>query len=236
MDPNNVVRTPNTQTQSVAPAEPEVNPTTMGPKKSGKGGIIAVILFALLAAGGIGFGVYTMLNSKTQEDALNEQITTLKKQNSELMEQIGEAGGSTVDTEDYIYFGDWNIKLKIGSGLELFNLTHYIGDNGDTYAMIAVYPDQISAISGKYGAAIDSGDSFPVNFITKSKDATYNPFGASDPENALEPIYNDGEYNYFVYRSSGAVLVNMENEANGIMEAAGDMAEILNSAANYSEI
>ena len=92
MNPNNVVGTPNMQTQPVAPAEPEVNPMTMGPKKSGKGGIIAVILFALLAAGGIGFGVYTMMNSKKQEDALNEQIATLKKQNSELMEKIAEGG------------------------------------------------------------------------------------------------------------------------------------------------
>ena len=92
MNPNNVVGTPNMQTQPVAPAEPEVNPMAMGPKKSSNGGVIATILFAVLAAGGIGFGVYTMMNSKKQEDALNEQIATLKKQNSELMEKITEGG------------------------------------------------------------------------------------------------------------------------------------------------
>ena len=137
MNPNNVVGTPNIQAQPVAPAaptapaepvasQPEVNPMTMGPKKSSKGGVIAAILFAVLAAGGIGFGVYTMMNSKKQEDALNDQISTLKKQNDELMDQIAEDGedgegsgsGAAIDTKDYIYVGEWGIKIKIPDNLQ----------------------------------------------------------------------------------------------------------------------
>ncbi len=131
MDPNNVVGTPNMQTQSVAPVapvapvgQPEPNPmvAAIPEKKSSKGGVIAAILFAVLAAGGIGFGVYTMLNSKTQEDKLNEQITTLRKQNAELMNQIAEGGDSssdtTINTEDYIYVGEWGVKFKISDNLQ----------------------------------------------------------------------------------------------------------------------
>lgn len=126
MDPNNAVGAPNTQTQPVVPVEPaaskpEVNPMTMGPKKSSKGGVIAALLFAVIAAGGVGFGVYTMMNSKTQEDTLNDQIATLKKQNSELRDQIAEGGGggdSAVNTEDYIYVGEWGVKIKIPDNLQ----------------------------------------------------------------------------------------------------------------------
>ncbi len=124
MNPNNVVGTPNMQTQPVAPAEPEVNPMTMGPKKSSKGGVIAVILFAILAVGGIGFGVYTMMNSKTQEDALNEQISTLKKQNSDLMDQITEGGGDETGysggpyiENGYFYVPEWKLRFEIPSEL-----------------------------------------------------------------------------------------------------------------------
>lgn len=134
MNPNSVAGTPNVQAQ---PVQPEPNPMAMGPTKPGKGVAIAAVLFALLAAGGIGFGVYTMMNSKKQEDALNEQIATLKKQNSELMEQIGEAGGSTVDTEDYIYVGEWGIKFKIPDNLQYVSYEVRDFDYGD-YAGVSL--------------------------------------------------------------------------------------------------
>lgn len=213
--------------------------SVVGGKGSGKTGwILGLVLLAIIAVGGIGFGVWAYMDGSAQRDALNEQINDLKNKLNNSDDTIIniDTDGEEINTAEYIYLGDWNIKLEIGSELELFNLTHYDSENRDVYAMIAVYPDQIGAISDKYDAAIDNGDSFPTNFIVRSKDATYNAWNVSDPEYTLEPIYNDGEYNYFVYRSSGSILVNMENEADGIMEAAGDMAEILNNAVNYSKI
>ena len=59
----------------------------------GKGGkktgwVLAVVLLLIIAAGGVGFGVWAMMDGNAQKDALNSQISTLKKQNSDLSEQI----------------------------------------------------------------------------------------------------------------------------------------------------
>lgn len=58
------------------------------PKKKGAGMVLGMILLALLAAGGIGFGVWAMMDKNTETDKLNSQITTLRKQNVELQDQI----------------------------------------------------------------------------------------------------------------------------------------------------
>lgn len=124
MNPNNVVGTPNVQAQ---PVQPEPNLMAMGPTKPGKGGAIAAVLFAILAVAGIGFGVWAMLDSKAQKDALNEQITTLKEQNNELRDKIAELeesceGSGTKcgneDTSGYIYVNEWGIKIKNSSDLK----------------------------------------------------------------------------------------------------------------------
>lgn len=62
-------------------------------KKSGSGMLIGLILCLLLAVGGIGFGVWMMMDGNTQKDALNQQISVLKKQNNELQKQIDEGAG-----------------------------------------------------------------------------------------------------------------------------------------------
>ena len=85
----------------------------------GKGGkktgwVLAVVLLLIIAAGGVGFGVWAMMDSNAQKDALNSQISTLKKQNSELQSDLD---NSDVDTADYIYVGEWGLKFKIPENL-----------------------------------------------------------------------------------------------------------------------
>ena len=96
-------------------------------KSSGKGMMIAVVLLASVAVGGIGFGVWAMMDGNSQTKTLNDQIGDLKKTNSELMEKLSrqeekpvvdneviiDADTSTkVNSEDYIYVGEWGIKIK----------------------------------------------------------------------------------------------------------------------------
>ncbi len=59
-------------------------------KKKGKGMVYGLILLAILAAGGIGFGVWAMMNGDTEKEQLNAQISTLKAQNNELSEKVFE--------------------------------------------------------------------------------------------------------------------------------------------------
>lgn len=60
------------------------------PKKRGKGMVIGLVICILLATAGTAFGVWTMMDSKSQKDNLNEQISTLKAQNNTLQSTIDE--------------------------------------------------------------------------------------------------------------------------------------------------
>ena len=83
----------------VKPAAPAGGPTfDNGPAVvEGKGGkktgwMLGIVLCLILAAGGVGFGVWTWMDSNTQKDALNSQITSLKQQNNSLQEQLDNGG------------------------------------------------------------------------------------------------------------------------------------------------
>ena len=92
-----------TPTPAPAPT-PEPNMMAAGnPKKSGKGMVYGMIILAILAIAGIGFGVWTMLDSNTQKEQLNSQITTLKAQNNELLDKISDSTEDEtieIETED----------------------------------------------------------------------------------------------------------------------------------------
>ena len=83
---------------------PDSNMMAAGnPKKSGKGMVYGMIFLAILAIAGIGFGVWTMLDSNTQKEQLNSQITTLKAQNNELLDKISDSTEDEtveIETED----------------------------------------------------------------------------------------------------------------------------------------
>ena len=137
MEPNNFNNEQNSQPMSAASAEmdavlsatpqPQPEPNMMqapAPKKKTNWMMILTILFAVLATGGIGFGAWAMMDGNTTVDKLEKQIVDLKAQNSTLLDQVAEAGDDTVididvnsntpavDTEDYIYVGEWGLKIK----------------------------------------------------------------------------------------------------------------------------
>ena len=89
--------------------------------KGNKGLAIGMICLALLAVGGISFGVWAMLDGNTKVGQLNSQIDSLKQQNEELKSKINDAVADVeIDTDDddvkaadYIYVGEWGIKIKV---------------------------------------------------------------------------------------------------------------------------
>ena len=72
-------------------AEPVKNDISFTDKpKKNNGMIYGMILLAILAIGGIGFGVWAMMDGNAQKDALNSQISALKAQNNELSNKVTE--------------------------------------------------------------------------------------------------------------------------------------------------
>ncbi len=145
----------------VEPVEPVGGPTfDNGPSVvEGKGGkktgwILGLMILAIIAAGGVGFGVWAMMDGNSQKDALNAQISSLKQQNSTLQEQLSANGGGTIiniDTDndvnstDYIYVGEWGLKIKIPT--QLLGQVGYLF--GDSLSIID------SGASWTYGQAVD---------------------------------------------------------------------------------
>ena len=110
--------------------ETPMSPAVAPEKKKNNGMLLGLILCLLLAIGGIGFGVWAMMDGNSQKDALNNQINTLKQQNDELMEQVGDGDtiinidtDTDVDTADYIYVGEWGVKIKIPENLNVVAYT-----------------------------------------------------------------------------------------------------------------
>lgn len=97
-------------------------------KKGGNGMMIGMILAIILAIGGIGFGAWAMMDGNQQKEELNSQISSLKKQNNGLMEkaedtcatteEITDNTANTGNTKDYIYVGEWGLKVKLPSELK----------------------------------------------------------------------------------------------------------------------
>lgn len=80
-----------TSLQNTTPA-PEQNVMAQGvsEKKKGKGMMLGMALLAILAIGGISFGIFTMMDGNAQKDNLNKQISELKSQNNTLSDKIAE--------------------------------------------------------------------------------------------------------------------------------------------------
>lgn len=118
MDPNNnPVGVPDMQNQPVTPtgvnaveqalAEANVEvaskagvPMGNPAKKSGHGMLIGLILCILLAVGGIGFGVWAMMDGNAQKANFEKQISDLRVQNNQLLEQITVLDEQGEDFED----------------------------------------------------------------------------------------------------------------------------------------
>lgn len=86
------------------PAEPTFgNGDSVVEGKGGKktGWILAIVLLLIVATGGIGFGVWAMMDGNAQKDALNEQINALKQQNNDSQNEL-DNGSSAADGKSHI--------------------------------------------------------------------------------------------------------------------------------------
>ena len=93
------------------------------PKKKSHAALLGMICLAILAAGGIGFGVWAMLDSNQQTARLNDRITELQAQLAEqtISNDVNMNNGNenaVSNTGEYIYVGEWGIKLAKPVGVK----------------------------------------------------------------------------------------------------------------------
>lgn len=93
------------------------------PKKN-TGMILAMVLFLILAAGGIGFGVWAMMDGNSRVEKKDKEISDLQSQLAEKSGTVveddtvvdddgdGTTSENATDTSGYIYVGEWGLKIK----------------------------------------------------------------------------------------------------------------------------
>lgn len=209
-------------------------------KKSGKGMLLGLIFCLILAAGGIGFGVWTMMDSNTQKTNYEKQISNLNSQISALQEQAAKGddedkGDDTddVDPADYIYVGEWGLKIKTPDGLD--KTSYSFEQNDDGYAGLDDYTSiTISGVKGYDGrlpefANLDKNTS---GMITVAR----FPIGTEIPL-ASPPslIFSDDKYDYYYYHPQAVYSVG--DEEKGLEVDSVEMIQgMVKDANNWSAI
>ena len=214
----------------------------------GKGGkktgwILGLVILAIIAAGGVGFGVWAWMDGNTQKDALNEQISSLKKQNNELLDQMG---GDTIinidtdtnaDTADYIYVGEWGIKIKIPEGLNYvsYEFKQHGGTDqtdGSSVTVFGTVGDSLSDFANLYKnnsplGAVSRVSKNAVEFIGTEFEGTCGPY--------MGLVFSDNDYNY-CYEHPQSVYSTNKTEQDLETESVELIQSMLNNASNYSKI
>lgn len=216
--------------------------------KSGKAMIIGMIILTLLATGGIGFGVWAMLDRNAQIEKKNEEIAA---QNDKSTNKTKTENGSTVttaeneaeaigdntisdtaniNTSEYFYIGEWGIKIRIGD-LRVVGTRVFFSSDLENISVAVSPQDQFKDASGNYF----SNSSYPAVTITRSEQPTIKPYAFMGIQDDYSPVYNDGVYNYFVYTPTGFAVEGLANP-DAITGAYDSMVTLMNNSDNYSKI
>ncbi len=123
--------------------------------------ILGMVLLAILAIGGIGFGVWAMLDGNAQKENLNNQISSLTTQNNELLEQIGASDSDNIvdvnaDLDTWEYFSNNLLKRPmIATG----GYWHYTGSDNE-YKMVSAHKDAEGQLTININGEDVSADGF----------------------------------------------------------------------------
>ena len=204
------------------------------PKKN-KGMVTGLIILAMLATGGIAFGVWAYLDGNQKTANLNNQISDLKSQlanQPEIDETVIDVDtDSEVNTSDYIYIGEWG--LKINTNEQLKNISYYF--------------DYRSETEGEYlyinGVKSDV-ESIPSFLNTSTKEnwlacLSRYPTGtgiSADPSGSLgELVFSDDNYSYY-YGHPQSTYSSDQNDIDLEIQTVELMKQLFTNKDNYSRI
>lgn len=213
-------------------------------KKKGNGMLIGLVVLVIVALGGIGFGVWAMINGNNQVADVNKQLTAanqqvdeLKKQNDELADKLAkqeqekaeveEDTSVKVNTEDYIYVGEWGLKIKVPKGL---NDVSYALERKEDNSVVLV----IAGVKGDNDRLPDfanlSKNTWGLLRVFRVTKGTEMPL-ASPPTF----IFSDGEYDYY-HANPQAVYAESDEEKDLEVESVNMIKDMLRNVDNYSAI
>ena len=254
---DNTQNVPVNVTPSVAKApEPTFDngPSIVGKKEGKTGWILAIVLLLIIAAGGVGFGVWAYMDGNTQREQLNAQISDLQQQNAKLQEDIEElskkesGGDAVVNYEEVdvwsdgskniesaflgktnrIDLNDWGLSLKIPDTLDniSYSLRHYGGEGQDGFDAFRV--------SGTISDVNYVPDFANLNMYSDGM-AGVNRLKKGQADDRCVLLFSDNDYDYCFVRalevySSDKDMIDLEVKSASLIQ------EVVLNPDNYSKL
>ncbi len=202
------------------------------PKKN-TGMTIGMIILALLAAGGIGFGVWAYLSGNQKEAKLNEQVSELQSQLAERPEVVDDVTSIDIagDAANYIYVGEWGLKIKIPETLSSVSY-RYSYEAG--FTKVSIWG--VDCSEGKCQAFPEYADTSKNNSGMGSI-ARYPKGQEFNEGSAPTLVFSDDTYDYYQFHIQLPYSADLsEQESNWEMESIKIIDDMLSSSDNYSAI
>ena len=227
---------PNQNSQNVEPISNNDIVFRDKPKRN-KGVIAGMVCLALLAIGGISFGVWAMMDGNARIEKKDEQIAEL---NNKLTEEAQPVSDETVveddgtndvaNVADYIYVGEWGIKIKIPDSLSTVS---YRFSQEAGFTKVTVWGVDCSGERCQYFpdyADVNKNTSGMGSIARYQKGTTFNE--GSGP--AL--VFSDELYDYYQYHLQVAYTIdNPSDESKWEMDGVNIIDDMLSNSDNYSK-
>ena len=208
------------------------------PKKKSHGLVICLIAALLVAAGGIGFGIYMMISGQQTEDNYKKQISSLQTTINQMQsaesevivvttpdsEEVELASPTNVDPADYVYVGEWGMKIAIPEGLRVTGADFVSYGNDSSIAIKGWNCSESCDTIPEFAGAQNSG----LGAIRRM------PKGVT-PEIAGELVFTDDAYSYYYYGPQSAYSVDETMQALEVASV-GTIRGMLTDPENYSAI
>lgn len=172
--------------------------------------MFAIGALAIIALVGVGFGVVAMINQNKATVELANQI-------------VASTGHENLVDDEYVYLKDWNMKIKIISGLE--HVTFDYDETSDGYGKVLIW-----------GARKEEGANYTPDFAKQSKNGSALGIVTRIPRYeraaAGRLIWYDDYYNYY-YQGPTSEPEASESEMSWWVESYLLIKEMLTNADNY---
>ncbi len=203
-------------------------------KKDGKGWKITTLIVSIAAVCGIGFSIYSMVQSAQKDNQIsdlkaqiknnNETVTTTEAAKDEATTN-NDANVTTTDptsknesSNNYIYIGDWGIKIKIPENLIIIHYNFTNRGYGKTCSSVSV-----SAVTTSDGIEnVDNWD-YPMGVIMRCSTNDEFPYGSL--------VFSNDEYNYYYSFPNGLSTGDPQWIHNGVYL----IKDVLTNVDNYSK-
>lgn len=211
--------------------------------KKNTGMIAGMVALAVIALGGVGFGIGQTISANNQLAAKDSEIASLKvkttspngtktEMEAETVTVTSPDGTVTeiaetpaVNTEDYIYIGEWGMKIKIPKELSYVS---YIYDNHGSYGGSSVL------MAGALNGTASKPSFTDIRKYDGLGAISRYPTGTERPYSTF--VFSDGDYDYYYDGANGMLEDSADWDLDLLNKSYDLIHQILANPENYSRI